>query len=474
VKQINAYLIYSLTALFLAVQTNAVLANSHSPKPPRVATNTSKTLAAYKAASRYTVKIRARVATPFISDHQGVLLGTGFLIDKKRGWILTIAQDVVSLSPSDIKIKFTDKHYIKANKIYIDPTINLAILAVTPKLLPKNSQPASLNCHQIPEVGSPVVAFGYPTAAHLLVSSRGVISGIKPNYKYGEMIQSDTPVALGGDGGPLISLASGKIIGVNTEPKSKNSNINYAIPIKHICQILSLLKRGKNPLAPLLPYAFYRDYRGTKELTVAHINTLKDTMKLKEGDTIIGIVGNKEAIENKASFVRQLRGKLNKVTLRIKRNDKLIQLKGNFTPIDDMQSRLGILFSGALYANGIYKNNNNFIRDKPSVVIHHITKGSISDFSHLKKYDSVISINNEKVTNLNQFFCRLVKLKLKATPFSIEFIRMYPHRKNPYIYLTRKFSPTAIQIHASQNSMKTNLINNFKKRCLKSVINAQK
>ena len=59
----------------------------------------------FNDAIKYTVEIRTKIKIPFIEDENGVFYGAGFLIDKKRGWILTNAH-VASYSPSEIRVAF--------------------------------------------------------------------------------------------------------------------------------------------------------------------------------------------------------------------------------------------------------------------------------------------------------------------------------------------------------------------------------
>ena len=64
-------------------------------------------------ASKYTVKVRARIETAFIEDEVGVNLGAGFLIDAERGWILTNAH-VVGWSPATVSVAFQKTAFVDA------------------------------------------------------------------------------------------------------------------------------------------------------------------------------------------------------------------------------------------------------------------------------------------------------------------------------------------------------------------------
>ena len=85
-----------------------------------------------------------------------------------------------------------------------------------------------------------------------------------------EYLQTDAPVDSGNSGGPLISLTSGKIVGINTaamkEPKSKNTN--FAVSMKYACRVLELLQAGRDPSPPQLPLVFFRNLDGDQRVAL--------------------------------------------------------------------------------------------------------------------------------------------------------------------------------------------------------------
>ena len=58
-------------------------------------------------AQRFTVKVRGTVVWPFAPEAPGTGSGTGFIIDRKKGWILTNAH-VVGRSPSTVEVAIGD------------------------------------------------------------------------------------------------------------------------------------------------------------------------------------------------------------------------------------------------------------------------------------------------------------------------------------------------------------------------------
>ncbi|MCZ8368846.1 MAG: trypsin-like peptidase domain-containing protein [Porphyrobacter sp.] len=165
-------------------------------------------------ASRYTVKIQVQNEIALNQDQPGSASGTGFLIDRQRGWLLTNAH-VATRSPATIKVQFKDgKQLIAAKRIHVDPLMDLAILEIPTASVPIGATEADLACDQMPVAGTSVLAFGHPWGLSF-TASRGIVSGLAWFYP-NQMIQTDAAINSGNSGGPLISLTDGRVIGINT------------------------------------------------------------------------------------------------------------------------------------------------------------------------------------------------------------------------------------------------------------------
>ena len=84
-------------------------ANSPPPTPEKILAD----------AARYTVKIKVQNEIAFNQDEAGSASGTGFLIDREQGWLLTNAH-VATRSPSAIKVSFKDGEQIEAKRLHVD------------------------------------------------------------------------------------------------------------------------------------------------------------------------------------------------------------------------------------------------------------------------------------------------------------------------------------------------------------------
>jgi serine protease DegQ len=190
--------------------------------------------AVFKKAPAYTVQIRTVVEMPFVDDEKSSGLGSGFVVDAKRGWVMTNAH-VAARSPSHIRIAFRGEEYRPASKVYVDPYLDLAILQLSDEQRGALTA-AKLDCGAMPSMGHPVGAFGHPWGLYY-TGTRGIVSGVTARFR-GEMLQTDAPINGGNSGGPLISLETGKIVGINTSSiaSSEDQNTNFAVPMKSCCR----------------------------------------------------------------------------------------------------------------------------------------------------------------------------------------------------------------------------------------------
>jgi len=355
----------------------------------------------FKAALNYTVKMRTAVELPFEEDEQGVSKGAGFIVDKNRGWILTNAH-VVSRSPSLNEVSFHNTEYSSAKKLYVDPYLDLAILKVQPNLLPKNATSASLECNSPPPTGHAVGAFGHPYKLSY-TGTRGIISGRTTEYGP-EYVQTDTPINPGNSGGPLVSMVTGRVVGINTAKvkDTDSENLNFAIPIEHTCKILELLRSGKDPSPPQLPIMFVKNRTKQKQLKVA-ASYLKDSdLDLRVGDVIEEVVDYSGEISNESTLVLALRGRLFDVHLKVRRNNETLIIKGNLKPTPWVTERKGLFVTGLLIAPGrFYKDASEFKASK-QLWIHHVDAGSLGASKEITEDDIIQSIDGRPVLDLNE------------------------------------------------------------------------
>ena len=171
-------------------------------------------------------------------------LGSGVIIDGKRGFILTNKHVIVNSSTITVALK--DGREFKAQIIGADPDSDLAVLRVSPSDdLPDIKMGNSDNLM----IGETVIAIGNPFGFSNTVTT-GVISatnrGIKVNDAfYHDFIQTDASINPGNSGGPLLNIY-GELIGINTAIYAKARGIGFAIPINKARRIVTdLIEYGE-------------------------------------------------------------------------------------------------------------------------------------------------------------------------------------------------------------------------------------
>jgi serine protease Do len=171
-------------------------------------------------------------------------LGSGVIIDGKRGFILTNAH-VVTQSES-ISVALKDEREFQAQIVGVDPDSDLAVLKIgnqedLPAIEMGNSEDLM--------IGETVVAIGNPFGFSHTVTT-GVISALNRSVRtedavYHDFIQTDASINPGNSGGPLLNI-HGDLIGINTAIYAKAQGIGFAIPINKAKRIVSdLIEYGE-------------------------------------------------------------------------------------------------------------------------------------------------------------------------------------------------------------------------------------
>ena len=343
-------------------------------------------------ANKYTVKISNSTDTPFIEDNYSPSSGSGFLIDKANGLIVTNAH-VASYSPSLNRVNFKYSAPIKSKQVYIDPEIDLAFLKIDPKDIPKTAIEAKLQCKNDYKQGSGVVAFGHPAGKDFTIT-RGIISAIRYETDFFEAIQTDAAINRGNSGGPLINISTGEIIGISSFGVEDNQGLNFALPSYSVCKIIELFKNKKDPSPLDLKVIFSNNKEQGKFLKISEIIKTENN-PLRVGDEIIEIDGKK--VENPTQLSNETRGKTN-ITLKLTRENKTIELKLSPKPKGSVTERVGLIFSNVIIGDkgtstslDINQRMNN---PQGNLVVQNLRSGPAS--GKLRKFDVIQYIDGKE------------------------------------------------------------------------------
>ncbi len=390
----------------------------------------------FEAAKRYTVKVRTRVELPFFGDRKGTRIGAGFVVDAERGWIMTNAH-VTSRSPSRVQVSFVRSGYLPATKLYVDPYVDLAILEIDPAKRPANLKTADLDCGDEPAIGHPVGAFGHPWELSF-TGTRGIISGVTSKYVgMLEMLQTDAPINPGNSGGPLISLKTGKVLGINTASRRSSQNTNFAVPMRHACRVLDLLRAGKDPSPPDLELSFLNDVDEMNRLVVARVYEDNGTPELREGDVIRGIDQIPEEVGSRGELLHLLRGRMDDVVLKIRRGKNDIVIHGHFNPEKPMAELKGVYASGVLFGPTPWRDLEELAGGKLGLMVHYVERGSTGDAQRIEKMDLLYSMDGKHVNDIVTLYQRLKNAHEAKRPVVLKFVRVGDLEENLFSYVER-------------------------------------
>ena len=179
----------------------------------------------------------------------GSCTGTGIILSAD-GIVVTnyhVVKDAIS-----IKVKLDTGKQLEAEVVGLDPKTDLAVLKLnTAEKLPSATLGDSAAC----KVGSIVIAIGAPEGFEQSVTF-GHISALQRSSEdlyylddlvYLNFIQTDAAINHGNSGGPLVTL-DGEIIGINSVGSDDADNLNFAIPVNTVKNVVEkILKYGEVP-----------------------------------------------------------------------------------------------------------------------------------------------------------------------------------------------------------------------------------
>ena len=384
----------------------------------------------FAEAAKYTVKIRTQINYPFYEDSKGSSIGTGFLISREKGLILTNAH-VVGRSRSKIKVMFKNEDYFSAEKMYVDPVLDLAIIKYPVKHIPKEAKEAKLKCDTSTVSGLTVGAFGHPWNLSF-TATRGIISG-QPYLAYADWLQTDAPINAGNSGGPLISLNSGKVVGISsaTLSKGETEGLNFALPIEYACKVIDLFNAGKDPSPMDLGVSFY-ERKGIKPLKVAKVINSK-LSALKSGDIIQGVDGKKMKMMNPFHLMHALRGRSGKVTLNILRDDKEQDVSLTIRPLPNTLSRKGIYFSGMIMTQNTFVDKASSTY-KDAWIVNFVDSGSTAEIERVEGWDVLLKLDNKQLGSFDDVYNYIKNKRVTGEDITLMVMRSSSGMRKNYDY----------------------------------------
>jgi serine protease Do len=372
----------------------------------------------FEQALTYTVEITSQIKIPFSEDYQGIYNGAGFLVDKERGWIVTNAH-VASYSPAKIKVSFKDEDFVPGETVYVDRYLDLAVIKINPERILNDKTEVNLKCDGDLKIGHPVGAFGHPWDFEY-TGTKGIISG-KTSHFGNELLQTDAPINAGNSGGPLISLKTGEVVGINTSSydSDEDQNTNFAEQVKFVCRVLELLKQEKDPSSVKFPFNFLTNSFKGRTMVVSNIYLNDGFIDLQVGDKIVKVIGY-GTLKNEGDLIHALRGRSDNFSLEILRAGDTKIISGKLDMHDHIVNRKGVMVSGMLVSNYWFRDMS--IMDLPKLNIHFVKKGSLAEGLLLESGEYLELIDGKSFNTLGSLYFYLkeregkdIKIKTAST-----------------------------------------------------------
>ncbi len=353
-------------------------------------------------------------------------LGSGVIIDGKRGFILT--NEHVIVKSKTITVGLKDRREFKAQIVGADPDSDLAVLRISsPKALPDITMGDSTNLM----IGETVIAIGNPFGLSNTVTT-GVISATNrsvrtENMVYHNFIQTDTSINPGNSGGPLLNI-NGELIGINTAIYAKAQGIGFAIPINTAKRIVSDLIRFGEVIPAWIgitvqdidaDLARYLKASAIKGVLIKKAEKIGPARKsgIREGDIILSIkTGN---ILSEKDFHRVMNGIAagEKIIVTVWRDGKTktVSVKTSVFP-KELALDLSYNLLGISVVNLSTKNRYTYKTSaKQGVLISDINRQSFLARIGTRPGDIIRQINDITIINIKDFKQAIIKYRQKKS-----------------------------------------------------------
>lgn len=351
-------------------------------------------------------------------------LGSGVIIDGKRGFILT-NKHVISKSKT-ITAALKDGREFTAQIVGADSDSDLAVLRISsPTPLPDITMGDSTNLM----IGETVIAIGNPFGFSNTVTT-GVISATNRSVRtddmvYHDFIQTDASINPGNSGGPLLNI-NGELVGINTAIYAKAQGIGFAIPINTAKRIVSDLIRYGEVIPAWIgitiqdideDLARYLKASAINGVLVKKAETVGPARKagIREGDIILSI--NTSDIASEADFHRAMTalsaGEKIDITVWREGKTKTVSVKTSTFP-KELALDLAYDLLGVSVENLSTKNRHIYkALAKQGVLISDVNRQSFLAHIGARPGDVIRQIDDIPIKNIKDFEQAIIKYRQK-------------------------------------------------------------
>jgi serine protease Do len=353
-------------------------------------------------------------------------LGSGVVIDGKRGYILT--NEHVIARGAKIKVTLKDERVFEAQLVGADPDSDLAVLKIVSKMpLPAVEMGNSDDLM----IGETIIAIGNPFGFSHTVTT-GVISALNRSLRiddrvYRDFIQTDASINPGNSGGPLLNI-NGDLIGINTAIYAKAQGIGFAIPINRARRIIDdLIAYGEvqlpwigvtvQDLDEQLKHYFKIPFNQGVLISEVDQDSPAHKKGLKPGDVVLTIGGKR--VSTTDGFYTHLRGFTadDAIPITIWRNGKKksFNIRATLFP-EELAEELAYKMLGVSVAELSFSKRLRFkISAKHGVLITELRTDSYLQRIGVRPGDVIRQINELAVKDVKDFKKAAIKFRQKKS-----------------------------------------------------------
>ena len=365
-------------------------------------------------------------------------LGSGVIIDAKKGYILTNNHVVDDMD--GIKVKLIDKREFDATIIGKDPKTDIAVLQIDAEDLIE----IKLGNSDDVRVGEWVMAVGSPFSENLshtvttgIVSALGR-SNIMNSQSYEDFIQTDAAINPGNSGGALLNM-DGELVGINTAIATggyerSNRGVGFAIPSNMADRIMTdLIARGYVTRAWLGVYIQELDSETAEALEMESRNgaLITDVVEdspaekagIQEGDVIVQFNGKSISDPSNLKNVVSLTAPESSNKVKIFRNGSPKTINVVLKELPDSPGKLAVKNSGNKDIFGLkLKKVNRSLKEKYDIedsgdflVVIGVDQNGEGYDKGIREGDIIKNVGTKRVTSVKEFNRLVEKSRKKGT-----------------------------------------------------------
>ncbi|MCX7761098.1 MAG: trypsin-like peptidase domain-containing protein [Hydrogenothermaceae bacterium] len=174
-------------------------------------------------------------------------VGSGFVFKKDFKYIYVVTNSHVIEKSKNIKVKFYNGRWYKAELVGKDDKIDIAVLRIPLNNHLRDVYPLKMADRESIRVGNFVLAAGSPYNLGISYTF-GIVSALDRDVGISQFegyIQTDAPINPGDSGGPLLDM-NGRVIGMNIATVQTGQGLGFAIPVDILKYVTNqLVKYGK-------------------------------------------------------------------------------------------------------------------------------------------------------------------------------------------------------------------------------------